>query len=190
MVSEVSGSIKDRLSSPIVGTYTTYLMILHWKVFVVLFSAGSAGDRIKGVEVILNEIFWWNVLGALAFTLVTLLGLPYLKSIYEKFLSDRESKTAMYINQNIRNVGRDNAEATGAIKNVVLCNAKVLEVQNILKSLQSTINQYERVIGTKGGSSGELKINLENNIAEIQNRVSQVKIAIDDLGRDAKSLLK
>ncbi|WP_220128805.1 hypothetical protein [Bdellovibrio sp. KM01] len=176
------------MSSPIWGTYTTYLVILHWKVFVVLFSPGTAGERIEGVEEILNKIFWLNVCGALGLTLVTLLLLPFLKNSYDKFLSDREANTTRHVNRNNRNVERENSEAENSIKQIVMRKTELTEVQNICDSLKSTLDLYERVIGIRGGHQAELKSILENHISQIISRIVMTKSSVDLLAKDAKSL--
>lgn len=72
MNGEISGALKERLSSNILGTFTLFYMTLNWKYFVYIFSSMESKAKIDAAKAILCEEFWCNLILALIFTVFVL----------------------------------------------------------------------------------------------------------------------
>ena len=75
-------NIKERVSSPILGSYTIFFVAYHWKSLVVLFTSDS-----KGMELVheLESLWpgsWWSFVVPAFWTFLFLTIYPIIKLVY------------------------------------------------------------------------------------------------------------
>lgn len=85
MLSEVSGALKDRLGSSIVGTLTLSFGILNWRFFVILFSGIGVEPKIQQAEDALYGSLVSNIIISVFVTLIVLFLVPFLKVLYDSY---------------------------------------------------------------------------------------------------------
>jgi effector-binding domain-containing protein len=95
-------AVRERISSPLLGSYILFSLLLHWRAIVVLIWSEQKGlARVNEVAPLLPNSFWSFALptiGAIAFSF----GYPLIKSWYARFLSWVEGNQLKYELNNIQ----------------------------------------------------------------------------------------
>lgn len=189
MIADVAGSFKDRLNSAVFGTYTSYLLLLHWKVFVIIFSGIAPQDKIAQAEIILNSLFWWNILGAIALTSSTLYVFPKIRNWYDKWLAEEAFKLQKRLNELNRNLVRDNSEATDAIKEVVSNKVSIDRIHNSTMGAMQELKRIAPILGQgPQGQFQQFSELLEKLLNEIRDDNSKLRVSVEKLELDTRDL--
>lgn len=142
MTNDIQESIKDRLSSPILGTFTLTYLISNYKVFIYAFSSLPPEDKIKEIDNILICYWQFAHLGiTLAITLFILFIIPNLKNRYEIHLAESSTEKAKKLDILNRDRLVNQLSAYTAIGRIGRTNNLLTQNQRQLNNLQIMVKE-------------------------------------------------
>ncbi len=173
MKSEISGALKERLGSNIVGTFSLSFAILNWKFFVYLFSSLEVNAKIEIAQNELNSRALINIFASLMITLGILVLGPFLKSIYDKYYYRVSASSEL---SKLRN------------ENMVL--AEISGFNDSARRLMSTKHQMNSALAAIHGLSEDirrLKNNshdanwIKNNLNDIESKTKNAATSLQNI---------
>lgn len=186
MKDEISGALKDRLSSNILGTFTLFYMTLNWKFFVYVFSSMEAKLKIESAKAILCEEFWCNLILSFVFTGFVLFILPFLKVWYDKFYFKRQAESELvkqknqeYVQMELKNI---NNELQKMAKTRDMVNSIVAGLQNSSQRIDEMDKKVQAGTFSKKDIEA-LKANNNDNLGNatnLLNKYSDFKKVFDE----------
>lgn len=188
MLSDISGSIKDRLNSPVFGTFTTYLLVLNWRVYIVAFSGLTEDQKISKIAALLSWPFWCTFGEAIILTLITVIAVPKLKNWHEKYLSNENKNIEIYKNRNLREIEDEHYGARQAITDMIGYRSKPIEIYNIANAAVRELEQYTNITGSVRGNGTEIRQVLINYLESIKGESNVLVSKMDNFVSNTESL--
>lgn len=86
----IFSALADRIRSPLAGSFFLVWTITQWRGFVILFTfQGDALERVKLADASFSEYGWEKFWGALIVTILYVLIMPWIRTIYQKYCDKR-----------------------------------------------------------------------------------------------------
>lgn len=176
MTNEISGALKDRLNSNILGTFTLFYLTLNWRFFVYVFSNMEAKEKIDAAKNIYWEGFGCNLILAIVFTGFVLFALPFARVWYDMFSFKRlgESELIKKINEN--KVSLNLAEVDRKLNQVIATNNTINEIQTLIRTFSTNMTNMEsNAINNRNWPQAQLQIaSLKSEFSHIAEMVQGV----------------
>lgn len=186
MVSDVAGSLKDRLNSAVFGTFTTYYLVFNWKIFLYLFSTDEVTKTIASIETLYKQEFWFNFWSALGLTVLTLLVIPAVASVYDVFTGWIKYQKLRKLYQYQRNLLREHHGAVNSINELVRLKPFTFGLYNNLQVCLDDIDYMRKLLNSIPRNEDCQKI--QSKIKEVQQGIAKFTSAVEKLEEDSRIL--
>jgi hypothetical protein len=194
LIKSTIDSSKERMKSPIVGSYICSFLIFNWKpLVIILFSNEKIENRISAVELYFNPWYWSviSVVIPIVISLVYTFGAPMLMVWVEAKLEPTKEKRIKRIYKSKQFVVTEKITLAGKeleLKDAESGNKEKQELLDRISYLEESISQLQaghkstiENLNTSLKESNEIVRDLTAKISRIENGTSSGSVAIKEL---------